>query len=87
LLGQVRDHFFWHVQWVRQERAEPPNCSQLEGKAEPVVVSTALGDQFFVNVIEEERPLQLLLVRHSREPAVARRVVIAQELNGHRPTP
>ncbi len=53
LLGQVRQHLYWHVQRLGRERAEPADRRQLQGKTQPVMHPTALGDQFLVDVVEE----------------------------------
>lgn len=57
LPSQVGHHLSRHVQRVRQERAEPADGRQLEGEPEAVVVPAA-GDQFLVQVVEEEGQLR-----------------------------
>jgi hypothetical protein len=85
LLGQVRQHLRWHVQRVGQERAQPTHRRQLQGKTQPVVRPTALGDQFLVGVVEEEGPFQVGPRGCAGVLAEDPSVVIREELDRHGP--
>jgi hypothetical protein len=83
LVGQVLQHHVRHVQRIGQEQAQGAHRGELQGEAEPVVVSPAPGDQDLVGVVEEEGPLQLRSRRRFVVATVGGRLRVGQELNGY----
>lgn len=77
LAGQVLHNLNRDLQGIGQEAAQEPGRGRLQGKPEPVVITTAAGNQLPIRVVEEEHLLQLGPRRRHYVAAVRGRLVIA----------
>ena len=77
------DHGPGHLHRLGEEGAQEPGGAQLQGEAEPVGVTAALGHKATVSVVEDEVPLQLFLGRRASEPPERRRLLVGEELHAH----
>jgi len=85
LSSDVRHNPSGHVGRVSQEQAKEPQRAELQREADAVAITTALGDQSLIGVVEEEEPLQLRPRRRAYETAVGR-LTLTAGLRDHDPS-
>jgi hypothetical protein len=76
-----------HIEGILgQEMPQEPHCSDLQPKAELVMISALVRDQIQRGAVEQEEPLQFRTAQLTDEPLVRGHLTIRQELNGHSAT-
>ena len=83
LPGEKRNDPRGSFREVLQEDPQKSRCAQLDGEAEPVVVSAVNRNDVPVSIIEIKVTRQLIRRRRSNETAVVPSLLVTKEANRH----
>ncbi len=81
--GERQDDSVGNVGWIRQERAQEPNRTELKGKAKACMVVTPRFQQRAISVIEMKGEGELFWRWLPHRAAITASLLGRQKRNGH----